>query len=73
MRLTALEVNFSIWVSDKGWTTSDNLNTFFLPLAPVSLEQNKITQGNKSDLHKGAAYTLLPVSVLVPELTWFVP
>ena len=55
MRLTALEVNFSICVSDKGWTTSDNRNTFFLPLAPVILKQNKFTQGHKTDLHKEEA------------------
>lgn len=43
MRLTALEVNISIWLSDKGWTTSDSRNTFFLPLAPDILQE--ITQG----------------------------
>lgn len=45
IRLIALEVKASIWLSDKGWMTSDSLNTFFLPLVPVSLQQDKITEG----------------------------
>lgn len=44
MRLIALEVNVSIWLSEKGWTTSDSRNTFFLPLAPAVLEQIESTQ-----------------------------
>lgn len=37
----ALEVNVSIWLSDKGWMTSDSLKTFFLPLVPDSLQEDK--------------------------------
>lgn len=42
MRLTAMLVNFSSWVSVKGWITSANLNTFLFPLAPGVLKKNQI-------------------------------
>lgn len=60
MRLTALEVNSSIWLSNKGWTTSDSRNTFFLPLAPDILHE--ITQGRNqtSDIrHHGVSLSVV--------------
>lgn len=51
MRLTALEVNVSICVSDRGCTTSDRRKTFFLPLGPAALQQIQATVGElKPDL-----------------------
>lgn len=65
MRLTALEVNVSIWLSDKGWTTSDSRNTFFLPLAPDILHE--ITQGRNqtSDITVSVSVLFVPRAHLV--------
>ncbi len=39
IRLMDMLVSFSIWASENGCTTSANLNTFFLPLAPGALNK----------------------------------
>lgn len=43
----ALEVNVSIWLSDKGWMTSESRKTFFLPLVPDSLQQGQVCGGEE--------------------------
>lgn len=61
----ALEVSVSIWLSDKGWMTSDSRNTFFLPLVPDSLQQDTFVEGKRFRL-------LQQHGVNVGRLTWFV-